>query len=64
MKAVPIEEKPFLTLEEGAAYFGIGINKLRSITAQKASPYVIWNGSKRLIKKAALEEYLNKAYSI
>lgn len=32
MKEVPIWEKTNLTLEEAAAYSGIGINKLREIT--------------------------------
>lgn len=32
MKEVPIWEKSNLTLEEAAAYSGIGINKLREIT--------------------------------
>ena len=32
MKEVPIWEKSNLTLEEAAAYSGIGINKLRSIS--------------------------------
>ena len=32
MKDVPIWEKSNLTLEEAAAYSGIGINKLREIT--------------------------------
>ena len=31
MKEVPIWEKSNLTLEEAAAYSGIGINKLREI---------------------------------
>ena len=32
MKAVPIWEKSNLTLEEAAAYSGIGINRLRELT--------------------------------
>ena len=31
MKEVPIWEKSNLTLEEAAAYYGIGVNKLREI---------------------------------
>ena len=34
-KEVPIWEKSNLTLEEAAAYSGIGINKLREITNEK-----------------------------
>ena len=32
MLSVPIWEKANLTLEEAAAYYGIGINKLRALT--------------------------------
>ena len=50
MQSVPIWEKANLTLEEAAAYYGIGINKLRSLTDTDHCPYVLWVGSKRLIK--------------
>ena len=55
---VPIWEKSNLTLEEAAAYFNIGINKLREMTNAKNCVFVIFNGSKRLIKRRKLEEYL------
>lgn len=61
---VPIWEKSNLTLEEAAAYFGIGINKLRQLTDDDNCRFVLWCGSKRLIKRKALDEYLEKTYSI
>lgn len=64
MKEVPIWQKANLTLEEAAAYSGIGINKLREITNRESCPFVLWIGSKRLIKKRLLDEFLEKAYSI
>lgn len=63
-KEVPIWEKSNLTLEEAAAYFGIGINKLRKMTETESCSFVLWCGSKRLIKRKLLEEYLKKSYSI
>ena len=33
---VPVWEKANLTLEEAAAYFGIGINKLRDLTNEES----------------------------
>lgn len=48
-----------LTIEEAAAYFGIGVNKLREMTDSKTCTFVIFNGTKRLIKRAKLEEYLD-----
>ena len=61
---VPVWEKANLTLEEGAAYFGIGVNKLRELTSDDNCKCVLWCGSKRLIKRKAMEEYLAKLYSI
>ena len=60
MKEVPIWEKNTLTLEEAAAYFGVGIGKLREISNESPCPFVLWVGSKRLIKRRKLEEYLDK----
>ncbi len=64
MKEVPISQKSCLTIEEAAAYFGIGRNKLRDLTDNENCPFVLWIGTKRLIKRRMLDEYLDKAYSI
>lgn len=63
-KDVPIWEKSNLTLEEAAAYSGIGINKLREITNEKNCNFVLFIGNKRLIKRRLLDKYLEQAYSI
>lgn len=63
-KNVPIWEKSNLTLDEAAAYSGIGINKLRDLSNVENCTFVLWCGSKRLIKRKKLDEYLEKAYSI
>ena len=64
MKEVPIWEKSNLTLEEAAAYSGIGINKLRSISDSEKCQFVLWIGSKRLIKRKKLDEYTERMYSV
>lgn len=61
---VPIADKALLTLEEAADYFNIGMNKLRELTGDDHCPFVLWNGSKRLIKREPFKEYLYKQYSI
>ena len=63
-KEVPIWEKSNLTLEEAAVYSGIGINKLRKMTDCEDCTFVLWIGTKRLIKRRKLDEYIEKAYSI
>lgn len=61
---VPIWEKSNLTLEEAAAYSGIGINKLREISNERNCRFVLWIGNKRLIKRRLLDTYIEQAYSI
>ena len=61
---VPIWEKSNLTIEEAAAYSGIGMNKLRELTNDDHCPFVLWNGNKRLIKHRELDKYLEKQFSI
>ena len=63
-KNVPIADKALLTLEEAAMYFNIGMNKIRELTAGDHCPYVLWNGSKRLIKRETFKESLYSLYSI
>ena len=64
VKEVPVAEKALLTLEEAARYFNIGMPKLRELTADDNCPYVLWNGSKRLIKRKPFEDYLYKLFSV
>ncbi len=61
---IPIWQKWLLTLEEAAQYTGLGNQKLRDISNDDGCNFVLWNGSKRMLKRTRLEEYLNKAYSI
>lgn len=64
MKEIPIWEKSNLTLEEAAAYSGIGINKIRQLTNDEKCEFVLWIGSKRLIKRKKFDEYLESAYAV
>jgi len=64
LKEVPIWEKSNLTLEEAAAYSGIGINKLRKLSDDEQCRFVLWIGSKRLIKRRQLDEFTEKMYSL
>ena len=55
---VPIWEKANLTIDEAAAYFGIGTNKLWEISSNPDCEFVIRVGAKRLIKRKKFERYL------
>ena len=64
MKEVPIWEKSNLTLDEAAAYTGIGVNKLRTLTDKEDCEFVLWIGTKRLLKRKKLDEFIERVYSL
>lgn len=61
---VPLWEKSNLTLEEAAAYSGIGVNKLRELTDKADCKFVFWIVRKRLIKRKKLDEFTEQVYSL
>jgi len=58
---IRLSEKLLLTLEEAAQYSGIGIHKLREITNRPECPFVVWNGTRRLIKRKGLEQFIDNS---
>lgn len=61
---IPIWQKSNLTVEEAAAYSGIGVNKIRQLSDDEDCKFVLWIGTKRLIKRRAFDLYIEKQYSI
>lgn len=61
---VPLYKKTNLTLNEASEYSGIGINKIREITNEEDCNFVLWVGTKRLIKRKLFDRYIEKQYSI
>ena len=60
---IPYWKKYTLSIEEAAAYSGIGINKLRQLTNDEDCEFVLWLGTKRLIKRRKFDEYIEKLYA-
>ena len=57
---VPIWQKYTLTIEEAAAYFRIGENKLRLIISQNPNAeYLLWNGNRVKIKRVMFEKFID-----
>lgn len=61
---VPIWQKTNLTVEEAAAYSGIGVNKIREISNREDCSFVLWIGTKRLIKRRLFDAFVERQYSI
>ena len=61
---IPIWCKPNLSIEEAAAYSGIGMGKLYEMTEGQDCPFVLWIGSRRMIKRKVFDEFIERQYSI
>lgn len=62
---VPIWEKYTLTIEEAAAYFRIGENKLRKIVNENAdAEYILWNGNRPQIKRIMFGKMIDSINAI
>lgn len=61
---VPIPQKFTLTIPEAAAYSNIGVNKISSMLREPGCPFVLYVGTKRLVKREAFEEYIRKSLVI
>ena len=55
---VPIHLKMNLTIKEAAEYSNIGINKIDSLLRMPNCPFVLYVGTKKLVKRKAFEEYI------
>ncbi len=61
---VAIKDKVLLTVKEAAAYSNIGINKLDSLLRAPNCPFVLFVGSKKLVKRKEFEVFLSKTLAI
>ena len=57
---VPIHLKVTLTIREAAEYSNIGINKIDSLLRTPNCPFVLFVGTKKLVKRKEFEEFLSQ----
>ena len=58
---VPVWEKYTMSIEEAAAYFRIGENKLRKIISENQdADFILWNGNRPQIKRKLFEKYIDE----
>ena len=57
---VPIHLKVTLTIREAAEYSNIGINKIDSMLRTPNCPFVLYVGTKKLVKRREFEEFLSQ----
>ncbi len=58
-------EKYTLSIEEAAAYFRIGENKLRQIVSENPNAdFVLWNNTRVQIKRKKFESYIDQINAV
>ncbi|MDY2961775.1 MAG: excisionase [Oscillospiraceae bacterium] len=57
---VPIHLKMTLTTKEAAEYSNIGINKIDSLLRSPNCPFVLFVGTKKLVKRKEFEQYISQ----
>ena len=57
---VPIHLKMTLTTKEAAEYSNIGINKIDSMLRSPNCPFVLFVGTKKLVKRKKFEQYISQ----
>ena len=61
---VPINLKAALTIREAAEYSNIGINKIDSMLRSPNCPFVLYVGTKKLVKRREFETFISSRIAI
>ena len=60
VERVPIYQKIALTICEAAEYSNIGINKIDAMLKQPGCPFVLYIGTRKLVKRKEFEKYISE----
>ena len=58
-QTVPIHEKVTLTIKEAVEYSNIGINKIDAMLRSPNCPFVLFVGTKKLVKRKEFEQFIS-----
>ena len=61
---LPIDRKMLLSIREAAEYSNIEINKIDEMLKQPNCPFVLYVGTKKLVKRKAFEEFIESRVAI
>ena len=59
MERVPIHLKMTLTIREAAEYSNIGINKIDSMLRSPNCTFVLYVGTRKLVKRKEFEQFIS-----
>lgn len=61
---IPIDKKLLLTIKEAAAYSHIGINRIDAMLREEGCPFVLYVGSRKLVKRKEFEEFISGRFVV
>ena len=61
---IPVCNKVMLTVREASSYSNIGINKISSMLREPNCPFVLYVGTKKLVKRKEFEDFLRRKLEI
>lgn len=64
VQTVPIHLKMTLTIKEAEEYSNIGINKIESMLRLPNCPFVLYVGTKKLVKRREFEQFISRKLTI
>lgn len=62
--SLPIDRKMLLSIREAAEYSNIGINKIDELLKQPNCPFVLYVGTRKLVKRRAFEAFIEGRVAI
>lgn len=64
ISTVPIHLKMALTIKEAAEYSNIGINRIDAMLRKPNCPFVLFVGTRKLVKRKEFEDYISRSLII
>lgn len=58
MREIGLNEKYMLSVKEAAAYFNIGVKKMRRLAEDNVGIFAVYNGNRYMIIRTKFEDYL------
>ena len=56
---IPVYRKAILSAQEASEYSNIGINKIKEMLRTPNCPFVLYVGTKKLVKRKLFEDFIN-----
>lgn len=57
--SIPVYQKAVLSAQEASEYTNIGINKIKALLRTPNCPFVLYVGTKKLVKRKEFEKFIS-----